>query len=72
MNLESAPRVVQARKLNWREYVVYIGFVVIFAAFAIGLNQYGFLSGNNLLNIIRQTATISVMAVAMKITAKPM
>ena len=65
MNLESAPRVVQARKLNWREYVVYIGFVVIFAAFAIGLNQYGFLSGNNLLNIIRQTATISVMAVAM-------
>ena len=65
MNLESAPRVVQARRLNWREYVVYIGFVVIFAAFAIGLNQYGFLSGNNLLNIIRQTATISVMAVAM-------
>ena len=65
INLESAPRVVQARKLNWREYVVYIGFVVIFAAFAIGLNQYGFLSGNNLLNIIRQTATISVMAVAM-------
>ena len=65
INLESAPRVVQARKLNWREYVVYIGFVVIFVAFAIGLNQYGFLSGNNLLNIIRQTATISVMAVAM-------
>ena len=65
MNLESAPRVVQARRLNWREYVVYIGFAVIFAAFAIGLNQYGFLSGNNLLNIIRQTATISVMAVAM-------
>ena len=35
MNLESAPRVVQARKLNWREYVVYIGFAVIFMATAI-------------------------------------
>jgi ribose transport system permease protein len=53
------------RRIDWRDYVVYIGFVVIFAAFAIGLGQYGFLSGNNLLNIVRQTATISVMAVAM-------
>jgi ribose transport system permease protein len=50
------------RRIDWRDYVVYIGFVVIFAAFAIGLGQYGFLSGNNLLNIVRQTATISVMA----------
>ena len=53
------------RRIDWRDYVVYIGFVVIFVAFAIGLGQYGFLSGNNLLNIVRQTATISVMAVAM-------
>lgn len=53
------------RRINWRDYVVYIGFAVIFAAFAIGLGQYGFLTGNNLLNIVRQTATISVMAVAM-------
>ena len=53
------------RPVDWRQYVVYIGFVLIFIAFAIGLSQYGFLSSNNLLNIVRQTATISVMAVAM-------
>jgi ribose transport system permease protein len=53
------------RRIDWRDYVVYIGFAVIFVAFAIGLSQYGFLTGNNLLNIVRQTATISVMAVAM-------
>ena len=63
-NLAST-RVSQSKKINWRDYVVYIGFVMIFLAFAIGLGQYGFLTGNNLLNIIRQTATISVMAVAM-------
>ncbi len=50
---------------DWRSYVVYAGFVLIFIIFSITLSQYGFLTGNNLLNIIRQTATISVMAVAM-------
>ena len=61
----STTRAPAPRRINWRDYVVYIGFVVIFVAFAIGLGQYGFLTGNNLLNIVRQTATISVMAVAM-------
>lgn len=50
---------------DWRSYVVYAGFILIFVVFSITLSQYGFLSSNNLLNIIRQTATISVMAVAM-------
>ena len=49
----------------WRDYVVYITFVVIFLIFSGTLFQSGFLSPNNLLNILRQTATISVMAVAM-------
>ncbi|NPV87329.1 MAG: ABC transporter permease [Anaerolineae bacterium] len=40
-------------------------FVVIFAIFAVALYPSGFLNPNNLLNILRQTATISVMAVAM-------
>ena len=62
---QATTRAPAPRRINWRDYVVYIGFVVIFAAFAIGLGQYGFLTGNNLLNIVRQTATISVMAVAM-------
>lgn len=50
---------------NWRQYVVYAGFVLVFIFFSIFLRDAGFLSSNNLLNIVRQTATISVMAVAM-------
>lgn len=50
---------------NWRQYIIYIGFVVIFVVFAITLNQKGFLNPNNLLNIVRQTAMIAVMAIAM-------
>lgn len=50
---------------DWRQYVIYIGFIAIFAAFAITLNEDGFLTSNNLLNIVRQTAMITVMAVAM-------
>jgi ribose transport system permease protein len=50
---------------DWHAYVIYIGFVVIFILFAILLHGRGFLSSTNLLNIFRQTATISVMAVAM-------
>jgi ribose transport system permease protein len=51
--------------LEWRRYVIYIGFVVIFIFFAILLGDQGFLSPNNLLNILRQTATITVIAVGM-------
>ena len=50
---------------NWRQNIIYIGFVVIFVAFALTLNDKGFLNPNNLLNIVRQTAMIAVMAVAM-------
>lgn len=53
------------KKLYWRDYVVYITFMVIFLVFSISLFKVGFLGPNNLLNIFRQTATISVMAVAM-------
>jgi ribose transport system permease protein len=50
---------------NWRQNIIYIGFVVIFLIFALTLNDKGFLNPNNLLNIVRQTAMIAVMAVAM-------
>ena len=50
---------------NWRQNILYIGFVVIFVVFAATLNDKGFLNPNNLLNIVRQTAMIAVMAVAM-------
>ncbi len=49
---------------DWRRYVVYIGFVLLFIFFAVTLRDSGFTSVNNLLNIVRQTAIIAVIAVA--------
>jgi ribose transport system permease protein len=61
----SAPGTIAAvRAWDWRRYVLYIGFALLFVVFAITLGDQGFTSSNNLLNIVRQTATISVMAVA--------
>ena len=54
-----------ALAVDWRQYVVYAGFLAIFAVFAVTLQDSGFLDPNNLLNIVRQTATIAVMAVGM-------
>lgn len=51
--------------IDWRRYVIYIGFVVVFIFFAILLGNQGFLSATNLLNILRQTSTIMVIAVGM-------
>ena len=53
------------RELDWRRYVIYIGFVVVFLIFSAMLRNEGFLSSNNLMNILRQTATITVIAVGM-------
>ena len=50
---------------DWRRYVIYIGFVVVFIFFAVLLRDQGFLSPNNLLNIFRQTSTITIIAVGM-------
>jgi ribose transport system permease protein len=50
---------------NWRQYITYLGFVLIFLFFSATLYDKGFLEPNNLLNILRQTAMISIMAVAM-------
>ena len=46
---------------NWRQNIIYIGFVAIFVVFALTLNDKGFLNPNNLLNIVRQTAMIAVL-----------
>lgn len=54
-----------ASRMDWRSNIIYIAFALAFILFAVVLGDAGFLSGNNLLNIVRQTATISVMAVAM-------
>jgi ribose transport system permease protein len=51
--------------VDWRRYIIYIGFVVVFVVFAVTLGDRGFLSSNNVLNIFRQAATISIIAVGM-------
>ena len=43
----------------------YLGFVLIFVFFSATLFNKGFLDPNNLLNILRQTAMISIMSVGM-------
>lgn len=53
------------KRYYWRDYVVYITFFIVFVTFSATLAKSGFLSSNNLLNIMRQSAIISVMAVAM-------
>jgi len=53
------------RRLDLRNYIIYISFIAIFLFFSIVLATKGFLTGSNLMNIARQTAMISVMAVGM-------
>jgi ribose transport system permease protein len=47
-----------------RRYVVYVAFLLIFVFFAVTLHDDGFFSQTNLLNIVRQTTPVTVMAVA--------
>lgn len=53
------------RAIDPSRYVVYIGFFMILAAFSIVLHDDGFLTTRNLLNIVQQTAPVTVMAVGM-------
>lgn len=55
----------RAIQVDWRQYMVYVGFAALVAIFSITLHGSGFTSSNNLLNIVRQTAIIATMAVAM-------
>jgi len=59
------PGLASIRSFDWRQNIIYIGFAIVFVVFAITLGDQGFLSPNNLLNVFRQTAIISIMAVAM-------
>ncbi len=51
--------------LDPAQYVVYVGFLLIFAAFVVVLRDDGFLTANNLVNIVQQTAPITIMAIGM-------
>lgn len=52
-------------KSRWRENIIYIALVVVFVIFAFTLGDRGFLGTNNLLNIVRQSAIIAIVATAM-------
>jgi ribose transport system permease protein len=51
------------RNVDASRYVIYVGFLAIFVVFAIVLRDDGFASASNLLNIVQQTAPVTVMAV---------
>src|SRR5581483_3573006 len=53
------------RAFDWRLYVIYLVFSVIFLVFALTLHDDGFLTHRNLLNVVEQTTMISIEAVAM-------
>jgi ribose transport system permease protein len=57
-------RLNAVRAVEPRRYVVYVAFLLIFVFFAVTLQHEGFLSQTNLLNIVRQTTPVTVMAVA--------
>jgi ribose transport system permease protein len=65
MGSGSASRSSFLSGLDWRGYIIYIGFVLVFIAFAVTLGDNGFLTANNLLNIVRQSAIIAIIAVGM-------
>jgi len=50
---------------NLQGYIVYIGFILIVIILSILLRNEGFLSIENMMNILRQTTMISVMAMGM-------
>jgi len=54
---------LEAQKFNIKEWAIYFIMLGIFIVFAVFLRERGFLSVVNLMNIFRQTAIISIMAV---------
>ena len=58
-------RIPVAGKSEPGTYIVYIGFLLIFAAFAVLLKDEGFLTVSNLLNIVKETTPVTVMAIGM-------
>ena len=52
------------RAVEPRRYVVYFAFALVVLVFAVTLRDEGFLTQTNVLNIVRQTTPVTVMAVA--------
>lgn len=53
------------KKFDYKKYIVYISFFSVLLIFSVILHDKGFLSYGNMMNILRQTAMISVAAVGM-------
>lgn len=51
--------------IDWRRDIIYVGFVAVVIVFAILLRDQGFVSTTSLMNILRQTAIVTVLAVGM-------
>lgn len=73
----SSTNVDEAQKDTWRtrlsqfqlrNVIVYLAFFAILLFFSVVLRDRGFLTTNNLINIVRQTAPVTVMAVGMAFT----
>jgi ribose transport system permease protein len=60
MNLTS-----RLKLINWKDHIIYYVFLGIFLFFSVVLYDKGFLSAMNIMNIARQTAMISIMAIGM-------
>jgi ribose transport system permease protein len=56
-------RLARLRQLDPSTYVVYAGFIGIFLVMSLLLHDDGFLTRQNLINILLQTAPVTVMAV---------
>jgi ribose transport system permease protein len=52
-----------APQLNWSNSVVYVTFVLVFVVFAFALQDKGFVSEYNLLNVLRQSVPIAIMTI---------
>jgi ribose transport system permease protein len=53
------------KSLDWNQYIVYFGFLAILLFFSIVLRDDGFLTSENLLNIVMQTTPVTVMTIGM-------
>ncbi|WP_428650802.1 ABC transporter permease [Roseibium sp.] len=57
--------VSRLKQLDYKQGVIYFGFLGIFLFFALTLHDVGFLSSRNLTNIVLQTAPATIMAIGL-------
>ena len=62
---DGAPLGLWLKRVDWRNYVVYIFFALVLIFFSITIGDKGFLTVTNLFNITRNTAQLAVIAVAL-------